>query len=88
MEKQNGLLNLVMDTDSYKLSMGGFQYPPNTTAMYSYFESRGGTGENTLFFGLQYYLKKYFSTPITVEDVEEVKEFAKEHGEPWKMSRK
>ena len=77
----NGL-NVVNTTDSYKLSHWP-QYPLNTTAMRSYFESRGGYSDKTLFFGLQYYLKKYLSKPVTKEDVEEMKEFSALHGEPF-----
>lgn len=76
------MLSMVLDTDSYKLSHWK-QYPPKTTAMYSYFESRGGYSDETLFFGLQYYLKKYFTKSVTVEDVEEANEFAKLHGLPF-----
>lgn len=79
---ENLLLSTVLDTDSYKLSHWK-QYPPKTTAMYSYFESRGGYADETLFFGLQYYLKKYFTNPVLVEHVEEANEFAKLHGLPF-----
>lgn len=76
------VLSLVLDTDSYKLSHW-CQYPPKTTAMFSYFESRGGRWRETLFFGLQYYLKKYLSNPITRFEVEEAKAFAQLHGCPF-----
>lgn len=79
--RENLLLSAIADTDSYKYSQW-LQYPPNTSAMYSYFESRGGE-PRTLFFGLQYILKKYFTTPITVEDVEEARVFAALHGVPF-----
>lgn len=82
MDRQNALLNLVMDTDSYKPSQW-VQYPTGVTSMYSYFEARGGYSDWTVFFGLQYILKKYFTTPITVEDVEEAKAFMAQHGEPF-----
>lgn len=78
-------LTLVLDTDSYKLSHWK-QYPPNTSAMFSYFESRGGRWPYTMFFGLQYYLKKYFSTPITRAEVEEARDFAALHGCPFNYS--
>ena len=52
--------NLILDTDSYK-SSHWLQYPPNTTGMYSYFESRGGKYGSTVFFGLQYLLREYLS---------------------------
>lgn len=76
------LLSNVLDTDSYKLSHWK-QYPPKTSAMYSYLESRGGEYDKTLFFGLQYYLKEYLSKPITKEDVKEARDFAGLHGEPF-----
>lgn len=79
---ENPLLSVILDVDSYKLSHW-LQYPPNTTYMFSYFESRGGKFNKTLFFGLQYYLKRFLSKPITKENVEEAKEFAQLHGEPF-----
>ena len=75
-------LSLVLDTDSYKFSHW-VQYPPNTTGMFSYLESRGGKWSHTVFFGLQYYLKEYLTTPVTMEQVEEAKEFCSLHGEPF-----
>lgn len=74
--------NIIIDTDSYK-SSHYLQYPPGTTSMFSYIESRGGEYESTVFFGLQYYLKKYLSHRVTVEEVEEAKEFFEAHGEPF-----
>ncbi len=50
--------NLLLLTDSYKLTHWK-QYPPKTTNVYSYFESRGGMFPQTVFFGLQYLLKRY-----------------------------
>jgi len=78
----NKIISLILDTDSYKFSHWK-QYPPNTTAMYSYLESRGGKFEKTVFFGLQYYLKKYLSTSIKMSDVFEAKKFADAHGVPF-----
>jgi nicotinamide phosphoribosyltransferase len=58
-------------TDSYKVSHYK-QYPPNTTNVYSYFESRGGEFPETLFFGLQYITKKYLvGKVITQEKIDE-----------------
>lgn len=74
--------SLVFDTDSYKASHY-LQYPPGTTSMFSYVESRGGEYPSTVFFGLQYYLKEYLSKPVLVEDVEKAKEFFAAHGEPF-----
>ncbi len=51
--------NIILTTDAYKQTHW-LQYPPGTTRVYSYLESRGGQFENTLFFGLQYLLKEYF----------------------------
>lgn len=74
--------NPILDTDSYKLSHW-VQYPPGTTSMMSYIESRGGKFDKTLFFGLQYYLKRYMMQRITAEHVAEAKAFAAAHGEPF-----
>lgn len=74
--------NLILDTDSYKASHW-LQYPPETEAMYSYFESRGGRYGHTVFFGLQWFLREYLSNPITEADVEEAAVFFAAHGEPF-----
>jgi nicotinamide phosphoribosyltransferase len=75
--------NLILDTDSYKASHF-LQYPPETTAMYSYFESRGGRYGTTLFFGLQYLLKEYLAGKVVAhEDVAEAARFFEAHGEPF-----
>ena len=50
--------NLILDSDSYKLSHW-LQFPPGTTSMFSYLESRGGRYTHTAFFGLQMLIKKY-----------------------------
>jgi len=75
-------INFILDTDSYKASHY-LQYPPGTTSMFSYIESRGGKYPETIFFGLQYYLKEYLTHRVTVEEVEEAKEFFAAHGEPF-----
>lgn len=74
--------NFILDTDSYKPSHY-LQYPQGITNVFSYLESRGGRFPSTLFFGLQYILKNYFTTPVTKEDVLEAEKFLKEHGEPF-----
>jgi nicotinamide phosphoribosyltransferase len=74
--------NFLIDTDSYK-SSHYLQYPPGTFSMFSYIESRGGEYNKTVFFGLQYYLKKYLTHRVTMEEVEEAKEFFEAHGEPF-----
>lgn len=74
--------NILLDTDSYKASHF-LQYPPNTTSMFSYLESRGGRYDKTVFFGLQYILKNYLKKGIYPEQVEEAKAFFAAHGEPF-----
>ncbi|MGH2613369.1 MAG: nicotinamide phosphoribosyltransferase domain-containing protein, partial [Rhabdochlamydiaceae bacterium] len=71
--------NIILQTDSYKVSHWK-QYPKNTEFVYSYFESRGGAYSHTLFFGLQYYLKKYLlRTIVTDNDIYKAHNFAKGH---------
>lgn len=65
--------NILLDTDAYKASHW-LQFPKDATAMFSYIESRGGEYDSTVFFGLQYILKKYLSKPITKEMVNEASE--------------
>lgn len=75
--------NIILDTDSYKASHW-LQYPPKTTSVFSYIESRGGRHDETVFFGLQYYLKQYLEGSVVDEaDVEEAEAFFKAHGEPF-----
>lgn len=74
--------NYLFDTDSYKASHY-LQYPENTTSMFSYIESRGGEYDNTIFFGLQYFLKEYLTYRVSPEEVEEAKGFYTTHGEPF-----
>lgn len=59
--------NIILLTDSYKISHYK-QYPPNTSTIYSYFESRGGRFANVVFFGLQYYLKEYLSGQVVTQE--------------------
>ncbi|CAG2162283.1 unnamed protein product [Oppiella nova] len=71
--------NIILITDSYKITHWK-QYPPKTTRLYSYFESRGGRFDNTVFFGLQYILKRYLcGRVITDEKITEAKEFCRKH---------
>ena len=74
--------NLILNTDSYKASHY-LQYPPGTTGMFSYMESRGGAYPSTVFFGLQMLLMKHFLTPITHKMVDEAKDFFLAHGLPF-----
>jgi nicotinamide phosphoribosyltransferase len=59
--------NIILLTDSYKVSHYK-QYPPNTTTIFSYFESRGGRFDNVVFFGLQYYLKEYLAEQVVTQE--------------------
>jgi len=72
----------VLNTDSYKASHW-LQYPPGTTHVFSYIESRGGLHEHTLFFGLQYILKEYFTKTVTADDVALAAEVCAAHGVPF-----
>jgi nicotinamide phosphoribosyltransferase len=74
--------NIILMTDSYKASHW-LQYPEGTEFVYSYIESRGGVYDRTLFFGLQMFIKRYLTKPITTADVDEAEAFFKEHGEPF-----
>jgi nicotinamide phosphoribosyltransferase len=73
---------LILNTDSYKASHW-LQYPPGTSHVFSYIESRGGLHEHTLFFGLQPILKEYFSKTVTADDVALAAEVCAAHGVPF-----
>ncbi len=77
-------INRIIDTDSYK-SSHWLQYPPKTEFVHSYLESRGSERdwEHTVFFGLQYVLKRYFLEKFTQEMVEQAREVITAHGEPF-----
>jgi nicotinamide phosphoribosyltransferase len=74
--------NIILDCDSYKASHW-LQYPPKTTSVFSYIESRGGRDSETVVFGLQYFLKRYLSRPVTQDNVDEAAAFYAAHGEPF-----
>lgn len=78
MKAINLILNIILRTDSYKLSHWK-QYPKGMTKVYSYLESRGGAYPATLFFGLQYFLKQLEGVVVTMKDVEAADEFSKAH---------
>ena len=59
------------------------QYPPNTTTVYSYIESRKGESDVTLFFGLQYFIKRYLLNPITQQHIDTAETMITQHGEPF-----
>ena len=74
--------NIILRTDSYKASHF-LQYPPGTTRLLGYFESRGGLYGETVFFGLQYLLEEYLSRRVTDADVTEAAAFFAAHGLPF-----
>ena len=74
--------NPILSTDSYKASHWT-QYPAGTDGIFSYIESRGGLFNKTTFFGLQIFLKRFMSQPMTRAMVEEAKAFYAMHGEPF-----
>jgi nicotinamide phosphoribosyltransferase len=71
-------MNLITATDSYKVTHFK-QYPPKTTQMFSYIESRGGVYGETKFFGLQYLLKTWLENPVTKDNVQEAEDLFKNH---------
>lgn len=61
--------NVCMLSDSYKVTHAKI-YPKGTEKVYSYFESREGARyESTVFFGLQYILKKFLEGRVVTEEV-------------------
>ena len=74
--------NIILNSDSYKYSQFN-QYPTNTTGIYSYIESRGGKYDETVFFGLQAFIKEYLLEPITQDMIYEAELIITAHGEPF-----
>ncbi len=74
--------NIILSADSYKYSQFN-QYPPGTEYVYSYVESRGGRYDETVFFGLQMFVKKYLTRQITQDDIDQAAELMELHGEPF-----
>ena len=71
--------NICKMSDSYKASHAP-QYPPGTTQIISYLESRGGMFNETVFFGLQYYIKKYLvGKLVTPKKIKEARIFWNQH---------
>lgn len=75
------LASIIMMADSYKASQFK-QYPPGTKAISSYIEARGGAKES-VFFGLQAYIKQYLLDPITQEEIDFAERVITAHGEPF-----
>jgi nicotinamide phosphoribosyltransferase len=77
--------NIILSSDSYKYSHH-LQIPEKTETIYSYIEARGSNDEDykeTVFFGIQAYIKEYLLNPITMDDILEAKEIIESHGEPF-----
>lgn len=81
MKNALNLLSTITRTDSYKFSQWN-QYPKGTTHISSYIESRGGESES-VFFGLQAFIKDYLTTPITMADVNRSERVITAHGLPF-----
>ena len=75
------LISTITRTDSYKFSQWN-QYPKGTTHISSYIESRGGEDES-VFFGLQAFIKDYLLTPVTMKDVDRAEKSVTAHGLPF-----
>ncbi len=73
--------NFILDADSYKLSHPKM-LPKGTRGVFSYVTAREKE-EVIVMFGLQIYLKRYLSNPITMVMIDEAEKFAKLHGEPF-----
>ena len=73
--------NPLLRTDTYKYSHWK-QYPPHTTMIESYIESRGADGlvtSDLMFFGLQYHLNAYLGDMPTHADNDAAAQFAAKH---------
>ncbi len=66
--------NFIIMSDSYKMTHH-LLLPDGITEAYSYLTSRGGEMPYTVFFGLQYYLRKYVAgVRITPDKIEEARQ--------------
>ncbi len=72
--------NILLQTDSYKQTHWRM-YPPGTTEIESYLEARqGGECSHTVFFGLQYLLKRYLTgTRVTADLIQQAAMFCQAH---------
>jgi nicotinamide phosphoribosyltransferase len=81
------ITNRILMTDSYKLSHWA-QYPKDTKRISSYIEARGASISGvteTVFFGLQAWIKDFLLVPITMEEILEAQMVAEIHGEPFNL---
>ena len=80
--------NFILLTDTYKACSHHQMMPTLTNKVYSYLESRGGRFNNIVFFGLEYYLQKYFDRPrFTLDDINEAENFLKKHCPTGKFNK-
>lgn len=83
MINSNILSNISLNTDGYKFSQY-LQYPPNTTVIHSYGESRGSKyTDKMLYAGLQYFIKRNLMIPITHADIDFAAKVVKAYGAPF-----
>lgn len=75
------LISTITRVDSYKFSQWSM-YPKGTTHISSYIESRGGEPES-VFFGLQAFIKEHLLTPITMADINRAERVVTAHGLPF-----
>lgn len=80
-------MTIITDTDSYKFSHYK-QYPSNIVHVSSYIEARGVDAkfpktDELVYFGLQAWIKKVLSKPITLTDIDRAEKIAAAHGEPF-----
>jgi nicotinamide phosphoribosyltransferase len=75
------LMSVIVRTDSYKFSQWRM-YPADTVNISSYIESRGGEPES-VFFGLQAYIKDYLLDPISMADINRAELVVRAHGLPF-----
>jgi nicotinamide phosphoribosyltransferase len=69
--------NLLLLADAYKYYHYKL-YARGTTKIHSYLESRGGLFEETVFYGLQYFLKEYLEgEAFTKENIDEAEDILK-----------
>jgi len=80
--------NIILETDSYKLTHH-HMYPDDCEVVYSYLEARrGATYPYTVFFGLQYIIKKLEGVVVTREAIEEAAVLSEAHfGDPTLFNR-
>jgi nicotinamide phosphoribosyltransferase len=73
------MTNICLLTDSYKLTHHNM-YPEGTEYVYSYCEARTNAQfPQTLWYGLQYILRRYLTNPLFHSDISEANLIAKSH---------